>query len=309
MNKHNYNSENISEDDFRVLGQPEKKHFNKKKAIIALLTVIAMLFCATLITLLLQKPTDKPVSEQLDEFLDKQDPNIKHSYTQKFDIIINDTVDELNLTFYIPRNAIPAVTIGSPALDTNTTLTEEVVLAFRAANLDSVNNIEGCFVCKGVVYQPVTDLKHKGFCAIIDNVITIGKANSSPLSEKAIEKKGYYFRQYSLVADGNATANMKEDSIYYKYYKTKTLRRALCQRRDKFFVVECDNISMYKLAQVLVNLGVDNAIYLIGGHNPKTFDGWWRDKNDDIELFRKKEEFIKYPLENYIVWRKAGVDK
>lgn len=54
--------------------------------------------------------------------------------------------------------------------------------------------------------------------------------------------------------------------------------------------------------------GVDNAIYLIGGHNQKTFNGWWRDKNNDIELFRKKEEFIKYPLKNYIVWEKVEVD-
>ena len=56
--------------------------------------------------------------------------------------------------------------------------------------------------------------------------------------------------------------------------------------------------------------GVDNAIYLIGGHNQKKkkFNGWWRDKKGDIELFRKKEEFIKYPLENYIVWEKVEVD-
>ena len=40
----------------------------------------------------------------------------------------------------------------------------------------------------------------------------------------------------------------------------------------------------------------------------KKFNGWWRDKKGDIELFRKKEEFIKYPLENYIVWEKVEVD-
>ena len=306
MNKHNYNSENISEDDFRVLGQPEKKRFNKKKVIIALLTFIALLFCVAIIMLSLQKPTVKPVSEQLDEFLDKQSDDLKLSYAEKLDIKIDDTIDVLNLTLYVPRNAISSVTIGSP----NTTLTEEAVLAFRAANLHPDSSLVDCFVCNGVVFQPdtISPPVHKGFCAIIDNVITIGTAERTPLFEQAAETNGSFFRQYSLVADGNATANMKEDSIYYKYYKTKTLRRALCQRRDKFFVVECDNISMYKLAQVLVDLGVDNAIYLIGGHNPKTFDGWWRDKNDDIELFRKKEEFIKYPLENYIVWEKVEVD-
>ena len=305
MNKHNYNSENISDDDFRVLGQPEKKRFNKKKVIIALLTIIALLFCVALIMLSLQKPTVKPVSEQLDEFLDKQSADLKLSYAEKLDIKIDDTIDELNLTLYIPRNAIPTVTIGSP----NITLTEEAVLAFRAANLHSDSSLVDCFVCDGVVYQPDTirPPEHKGFCAIIDNVITIGKVDSTPLFEKAIEKKGSFFRQYSLVADGKVAANMKEDSSYYKYYKTKTFRPALCKRSNEVFVVACDNVSMYKFAQVLVELGVDNAIYLIGGHNQKTFNGWWRDKNDDIELFRKKEEFIKYPLENYIVWKKVKV--
>ena len=79
MNKHNYNSENISEDDFCVLGQPEKKHINKKKVIVALLTFIAILFCLALIMLLLQMPTVKPVSEQLDVFLNKQSDDLKLS--------------------------------------------------------------------------------------------------------------------------------------------------------------------------------------------------------------------------------------
>jgi hypothetical protein len=302
MNKHNYNSENISEDDFRVLGQPEKKRFNKKKVIIALLTFIALLFCVAIIMLSLQKPTVKPVSEQLDEFLDKQSDDLKLSYAEKLDIKIDDTIDVLNLTLYVPRNAIPSVTIGSP----NTTLTEEAVLAFRAANLHPDSSLVDCFVCNGVVFQPdtISPPVHKGFCAIIDNVITIGTAERTPLFEQAAETNGSFFRQHSLVADGKVTANMEGEA-----YKTKTFRRALCQRGNHIFVVTCDDISMHRLAQVLADLGVDNAIYLIGGHNPKTFDGWWRDKNDDIELFRKKEEFIKYPLENYIVWRKAGVDK
>lgn len=303
MNKHNYNSENISEDDFRVLGQPEKKHINKKKVIVALLTFIAILFCLALIMLLLQKPTVKPVSEQLDVFLNKQSDDLKLSYAEKLDIKIDDTIDALNLTLYIPRNAIPDVTIGSPG---TTNLTEEAVLAFRAANLHPDSSLVDCFVRDGVVLQPDTVLPpvHKGFCAIIDNVITIGTAESTPLFEKAVENKGSFFRQHSLVADSKVTANMMGEE-----YKTKTFRRALCQRGNQVFVVACDDISMRRLAQVLVDLGVDNAIYLIGGHNQKTFNGWWRDKKDDIELFRKSDEYTTYKLENYIVWKKVEVDE
>ena len=44
-------------------------------------------------------------------------------------------------------------------------------------------------------------------------------------------------------------------------------------------------------------------MYVIG-NNPT----WWRDKKDDIELFRKSDEFTTYKLENYIVWKKVEVD-
>ena len=191
------------------------------------------------------------------------------------------------------------MTLGSP--DT-TNLTEETVLAFRAANLHPDGSLTDCFVCDGVVLQPdtISTPLHKGFCAIIDNAITIGTAERTPLFEKAIETKGSFFRQHSLVADGKITANMEGE-----VYKNKTFRRALCQRGNQVFVVACDDVSMHKLAQTLVDLGVDNAIYLIGGHNQKTFNGWWRDVDDDIELFRKTDEYIRYKLENYIVWRKV----
>ena len=77
------------------------------------------------------------------------------------------------------------------------------------------------------------------------------------------------------------------------------------QNANQIFVVACNDVSMHKLAQTLVDLGVDNAIYLIGGHNQKTFNGWWRDVDDDIELFRKTDEYTTYELESYIVWRKV----
>lgn len=299
MNKYNYNSDDISEDDFHVLGHPEKKRFNKKKVIIAMLTIIATLFCAALITLLLHTmlQSKPPVVKHLKP-LGKQNLNIEQPYTEKLDTIF----EGLSLTLYIPHNAKPAVTIGPPD---STNLTEETVLAFRAANLKPDSTLTDWLVCDGALYRPdtISSSEHEGFCAIIDSVITIGTAERTPLVEEAINTKGHFFRQHSLVADGKVTANMKGD-----VYKNKTFRRALCQRGNQIFVAACDDISMYKLAQVLADLGVDNAIYLIGGRNQKTFNGWWRDVNDNIEFFRKSENYKTYELENYIVWKKVGVD-
>lgn len=290
-NKDYYN--NISEDECYGIGQPEKKRFNKKKALIALLTIIATLFCAALITLLLHtmlqpKP---PVVKHLKP-LGKQNLGIEYSYTEKLDTII----EGLNLTLYIPHNAIPTLTIGSPA---GTNLTEESVLAFRAADLGAdLKTLIGLFVCDGVVYQSNKDSSSKlGFCAIIDGEITIGTAESTSLFEKAIERKGGFFRQHSLVANDTVTAKVDK-------HTKKTLRRALCHRGDQVFVAVCTDVSMYNLAQALAILDVDNAIYLLGG-GIKTFNGWWRDINDNIELFRKTEKpDDSYPLENYIVWKK-----
>ncbi len=288
---------NISEDECYDIGLPEKKRFNKKKVLIALLTIIATLFCAALITLLLHtmlqpKP---PVVKHLQP-LGKQNFNIDYSYTEKLDTII----EGLNLTLYIPHNAIPAVTLGPP--DT-TNLPEETVLAFRAADLgQDYTTIIGLFVCDGIIYQSNKDSSSKlGFCAIIDNEITIGTAESTALFEKAIERDGSFFRQHSLVANDTLTAKVNTNT-------QPTLRRALCQRGNQIFVAVSDSVSMYNFAQALVVLDVENAVYLLGGHsNSKntSHQGWWRDVNDSIELFRESKEYKSYKYESYIVWRKV----
>ena len=51
-----------------------------------------------------------------------------------------------------------------------------------------------------------------------------------------------------------------------------------------------------------------SLVITLPGGGLTSFNGWWRDKKDDIELFRKTDEYIKYKLENYIVWKKVGVD-
>ena len=285
---------NISEDECYDIGQPEKKRFNRKRVVITLLTIIATLFCVALITLLLHTmlQPSPPVVKHLKP-LGKQNLNIAYSYTEKLDTII----EGLNLTLYIPHNAIPVLTIGSP--DT-TNLTEEAVLAFRAADLGTdLKTLIGLFVCDGVVYQSNKDSSSKlGFCAIIDGEIYIGTAESTSLFEKAIEKEGSFFRQHSLVANDTVTAKVDKNT-------KKTLRRALCHRGDQVFVVVCSEVSMYNLAQALAILDVDNAIYLLGG-GISSFNGWWQDVDGNIELFRKSEKYSRYELENYIVWKKIA---
>ena len=45
-------------------------------------------------------------------------------------------------------------------------------------------------------------LSKKGYVSIIEDKITVGVADNSPLFEEATEKGGYFFRQYPLVNNG-----------------------------------------------------------------------------------------------------------
>ena len=99
-------------------------------------------------------------------------------------------------------------------------------------------------------------LSKKGYCAIINDTVTVGVADNSPLFEEATEKEGYFFRQFPLVDNGKLVENE---------VKGKSVRRALCDRNGEIFIIETlDTESFHDFSQALVDLGVDNAIYLIG---------------------------------------------
>ena len=129
-----------------------------------------------------------------------------------------------------------------------------------------------------------------GYCAILDENITIGVSENSPLFEEAIEEGGYFFRQYPAVNNGVAMENNPKNAAY---------RRALCMLNGKVCVVATfDRVLMNDFATTLVKLGVDNAIFLIGGNA----EGWYR--TEDGTFHRLGEKYVKgNPNINYIVFR------
>jgi hypothetical protein len=81
-------------------------------------------------------------------------------------------------------------------------------------------------------------------------------ADNSPLFEKATEEEGDFFRQYPLVDNGRLVENE---------LKNKSIRRALCEINAHIVVVETQSVeSMHDFSQALVDLGAQNAIYLVG---------------------------------------------
>ena len=168
-----------------------------------------------------------------------------------------------------------------------------IIFCTQAADIRKDNKkIVGAFVLKG---EPLAwGLSKKGYCAIIENVITVGVANNSPLFEEATEKGGYFFRQYPLVDNGVLVENEP---------KNKSVRKAVCQRGNQTFVVESQTKeSFHDFAQALVDLGVDNAIYLVGGEYAK---GWYRNQDNEMIDFSKGRR-DRYRNENYIVWKSVS---
>ena len=109
----------------------------------------------------------------------------------------------------------------------------------------------------------------------------MGVADNSPLFEKATECQGHFFRQYPLVSNGQMVPNK---------IRGKSIRRGICQRNDEIFMVETMNKeSFHDFSLALVDLGVDQAVYLVGS----TAAGWAIDANVKTKQSRRNANEIQ----------------
>lgn len=286
----------IRDDEFRVIGhapQQDTSTQDKRRRNVGVAVVSAVLVIAIGILAITFWPKEVPedpndgLFENIPEEIVPKEVaplGIKTdaSFTEKRDTVIND----VQLALYIPHNTTPELTLGVP--DRND---KSIILAAQAADIRRDNRkILGAFVLKG---EPLAwGLSKKGFCSIIDGVVTVGYSENSPLFEEAVDKGGYFFRQFALVDNGRLVENDLDN---------KTMRKALCSRSGQIFIAvsETDE-SMHNFAQALVDLEVDNAIYLVGSHS--SF-GWFIDENGEKTLFAPDVHRGTYKNENYIVWK------
>ncbi|MBR7169679.1 MAG: hypothetical protein IKD17_04520, partial [Alistipes sp.] len=87
--------------------------------------------------------------------------------------------------------------------------------------------------------------------------------------------------------------------------KNKAVRRAICDRIGEIFMVESlQPESFHDFAQALVDLGVDHAVYLVGGNAY----GWAVDQAGTRHEFGDDNYYTgrrRMPRNtSYIVWRK-----
>ena len=299
----------INDDEIRIIGSDNNdvQHVNKPiykhpsfvvgVILFVVLVVIAMLYILNRPETATKvqeepgyfEPTATPeilVQDTLVQLSKWQSVDSMTAFCEIQDTIINDVV----LRVYIPHNATMTLHVGR--MDKND---DSVIYAAQAADVRADNGgIVGAFVLQGV--PRAWGLSKRGYCASIDGVVTVGVADNSPLFEEATEKGGYFFRQYALVENGQLVDNTP---------KGKSVRRAICDRRGEIFMVETGiPESFHDFSQALVDLGVDNAVYLVGS----SAYGWAVDEDGVTHEFGEDNYYRgrrRMPRNtSYIVWRK-----
>ena len=201
-------------------------------------------------------------------------------FVETYDTVIN----KVPLTIFQPKNLTPKLHIGIDALRDST-----ASFVVQAADIRRDNGqIVGAYVSEGNLLS--RGQSKAGFCAIINGKLIIGVADSTPYLEQAIETGGYFFRQYPLVVGGQVVENK---------LKPSSLRKALAELNGEIVVIMNDKKqTLNEFSQTLVDLGVTNAIYLVGSTAPGFVI------NQEGNRINFGEEYEKPSINtNYIVWR------
>lgn len=279
--------EDIKDDEIRIISRQEVKRkplYRQWWFWVATTAAVALLAITLTLSLRPRPANPAETGESVTEPSPVAPTVVK---TEPASVLVRDTaVNDVPLRLFTPVNALPELCIGIPD-----TTDPSLVLALQAADIRADNKkIVGAFVFKGEVLS--RGVAKKGFCAILDNKIQLGKAESTPLFEEATNKDGYFFRQYPLVNLGTMVENKP---------KNKAFRHALCELDGQIVVVSSlDKESFHDFAQALEDLGVQNAIALVGGQAY----GFWRDKQNDFQSWGEDIKLWKnVPDVNFIVWR------
>ena len=292
----------IRDDQIRILGEGGRKNPLPRSVWIIILSVLSIAIIGVIILLTtkykeyealeLQEPEPalfepvilpEPVKPQ---WIGKEVDSLATGFTEIIDTLIND----IPIRIYIPHNAEMSLHIGRMDKED-----KSIIYAAQAADVRADNGgIVGAFVLNG---EPKAwGLSKKGYCASINGKVTIGVADNTSLFEEATMHNGYFFRQYPLVKDGQVIDNEP---------KGKSIRRAICDRQGEIFMVETGTIeSFHDFAQALADLGVDQAVYLVGS----SAYGWAVDEAGTTHEFGEDNYYTgrhKMPKNtSYIVWKR-----
>ncbi|MDR2916061.1 MAG: hypothetical protein LBV74_14755 [Tannerella sp.] len=288
-------TKNKQENEVYILGSESGKTGKKepKRNLIILICILAIILTVVLIFFLNRKeqapeyyfePEQTVQSEQQSVSVAITD-SVRNSTEQiSYMEVSEETANDLPLFVYTPHNATMSLMVGMPdKLDSN------IVFAAMAADIRKDNmQIVGDFVLSGK--QLAHGIAKKGYAAITGHKITIGVGETTPLLQQAINDNGYFFRQYPLVFNGEPVENK---------LKNKSVRRALAVRNEHVIMVESKNRESFRdFSQALIDIGVSDAIYLVGGDAY----GWYRNSEHVRQEFGKELPDIPENI-SYIIWK------
>lgn len=281
--------DNIGDDEIRIIGDRKSTKPRRRRWVIVPIFVLIIVMIVLIPFLISDNKSAQQISYSENPCIDARSQCVnccEPGFCEIKDTLINNKP----LRIYIPHNAQATLHKGELDKRDSTIIYVSMAAEIRADN----GGILGAFVLRG---EPLAwGLSKKGYCAIINDLITIGVADNSPLFERATETEGYFFRQYPLVDNGMIAT---EKSNAYNYL------RALCQKDNKTFMVHSlAKVSFPEFAQMLVDLGCDNAIYIVGYRAY----GWAIDNSGTTHEFGTEGYFDdKVPTRdnfNYIIWRR-----
>jgi hypothetical protein len=292
----------IRDDQIRIVGEGVRRKPLSRSVWIIIISIIVLISAgvialfvsnheeAAIVELKAPEPalfepeiTPEPIKH---EWIGRKVDSLQVGFTEIRDTIIND----IPIRIFIPHNAEMSLNIGRMDKED-----KSVIYVAQAADVRADNGgIVGAFVLNG---EPKAwGLSKKGYCASINGKVTIGVADNTSLFEEATMHNGYFFRQYPLVKDGQVIDNEP---------KGKSIRRAICDRQGEIFMVETGSIeSFHDFAQALADLGVDQAVYLVGS----SAYGWAVDEAGTTHEFGEDNYYMgrrRMPKNtSYIVWER-----
>ena len=267
-----------SDNEIQVLGRPSKRSCKKWMWILPLL--IAGIAMALFLTLDKEETVDvKHFKTELKAPLRKQPEPEMTSGVEYETQVVNDVW--LYMFKILDMHAELSLDISEYADSTE-------CFIVQAADIRKDNGkFVGDFVLNG---EKLSSGKRKeGYCAIVDGRITIGRGTDDEVMNHCMVNGGSFFRQYPLVVDGV----MQSSNV-----KGKSIRRALAQNEDGLYIVMTEEReSVHNFSEALVDMGMKNAISLVGGH--KAYMYWMQD-DECLE----SDDFEKVDNRNFIVFRR-----
>lgn len=280
----------IGDNEIRIISAEEKKSSirRKKGHLIAVVIAVLMVLVSVVFAVVRYSHNDEIESESVISIrgtvAPSPEPEAETPQAARHTLLRDTIIDGVGLRLLTPVNSHPTLEIGVDVLSDST-----VILAAQAADIrrDNGKIVGACIVGGELVSKGEAKA---GFCAIVNDEITLGVADATPMFEQALMADGYFFRQYPLVAGGQIIENKP---------KGKAIRKALAEADGCFCVIiSREALTFHDFSQALIDLGVRNAIYLVGS----TSAGIFKDEQGQRSAIGKIPDEAHNNV-NFIVWR------